>query len=134
MTRLRSHLLLAALLVTLVFGLASADAAVAPGRVLLTAREFTLGLSRTTVRVPASGPDRHLTIMQFRNGGEDPHDLRVRRLDSHGRPYGTGWRFPEIRSGTMVERELHLRPGRYRLVCTLPGHERLGMRATLLVR
>lgn len=110
---------------------AAVDARV-PARLLVTAREFAFGLSRVQVR--AHGRDPLPVIVQFLDAGEDPHDLRIRRLDARGRPGRVGWRFQPIRPGQLVERELRLRPGRYRLVCTLAGHERRGMRTTLRVR
>jgi hypothetical protein len=93
----------------------------APARLLVEAREFNLALSGGTV---AAGP----AIVQLANRGEDPHDLRLTRLGG-----GRG-RVAETPPGEVGEWEGRLRRGRYRLICTLEGHRRLGMRAVLRVR
>jgi uncharacterized cupredoxin-like copper-binding protein len=64
------------------------------------------------------------------NFGEDPHDLQVRG------PQGfVSATLPEVApGGNGVLRAKLARPGRYTLVCTLPGHEAKGMRATIRVR
>jgi plastocyanin len=65
-----------------------------------------------------------------RNFGEDGHDLAVRTAD--GRVLGT---LPELKPGRTGTLTLRLRkPGRYRLFCSLEGHEALGMRAVLRVK
>lgn len=67
--------------------------------------------------------------LNVQNYGEDAHDLAVLR---RGRLLG---QVPELRPGERATLRLRLRrPGRYRLVCTLPGHEERGMRARLTVR
>jgi hypothetical protein len=106
----------------LAVAVASAFAAPAPARLLVEAREFNLALSRGTV---AAGP----AIVQLANRGEDPHDLRLRRIRGRARA-----RVAETPPGEVGEWEGRLRRGRYRLVCTLDGHRRLGMRAVLRVR
>jgi uncharacterized cupredoxin-like copper-binding protein len=40
---------------------------------------------------------------------------------------------PELRPGQRWDGVVHLKPGTYRLWCTLPEHARLGMHATLTV-
>jgi hypothetical protein len=95
----------------------AATTARAPARLLVEAREFNLVLSRR--RVPAGR-----AIVQLANRGEDPHDLRLRRRKRIG----------ETPPGEVGEWEGRLRPGRYRLACTLPDHRRRGMRAVLRVR
>jgi hypothetical protein len=65
-----------------------------------------------------------------RNFGEDGHDLAVRA--SSGRVLGA---LAELRPGTSGTLTLRLRkPGRYRLFCSLEGHEAKGMHAVLRVR
>jgi hypothetical protein len=114
------RLVLAALLLAVVP--ASAPAAPAPSRLLVESREFNLVLSRSWVK-------RGTAIVQLANRGEDPHDLRWRRVGRRG-----GGRIAETLPGEVGEWEGRLRRGRYRLWCTLEGHRRLGMRATLRVR
>jgi hypothetical protein len=102
-------------------------AAPRPARLMVTAHEFRLVLSRG-----ALAPGQ--AIVQLVNAGEDSHDLALRRLDRRGRPSGATLRLPETTPDALSERRLALRPGRYRLWCTLPGHETAGMRAALSVR
>jgi hypothetical protein len=94
-----------------------------PSRLLVTGDEYSLVLSRLSVR---HGP----ALIQFLNRGEDPHDLRLRRIGSVAHTVSV----PEIRPGGLVELDVRLRTGRYRLWCSLPGHRELGMRALLRVR
>ena len=115
---MRRAVLLAAL-VALV-GATRADAA--PSRLLVEAREFNLVLSRPSVK-PGDA------IVQLVNRGEDPHDLRLRRVD--GRGVGS---IAETLPGEVGEWSGRLRRGRYRVFCTLEGHRALGMRAALRVR
>jgi hypothetical protein len=93
----------------------------AAAAVAVTAREFSLTLSRTRVD---SGPVR----MQLVNRGEDDHDLVVIRAD------GRAWPFGVAHPGEASARTVRLRPGRYRLICSLEGHESLGMAASLRVK
>ena len=112
-----------ALLVAVLVGLCAAPAeAAAPSRLLVESREFNLVLSRGSVRAGDA-------IVQLANRGEDPHDLRLRRVG--GRGDGT---IAETLPGEVSEWEGRLRKGRYRLWCTLEGHRALGMRAVLRVR
>ena len=86
-------------------------------------REWRISLYRS--HVPTG-----VVHLNTRNFGEDGHDLAVRNAD--GRVLGT---LPELkpgRNGTLVVRLR--RPGRYRLFCSLEGHEARGMRAVLRVK
>jgi plastocyanin len=92
-----------------------------PARVQVVASEFRYRLSRTRVRAGAA-------IVELVNMGEDAHDLRLRRVG------GTVTiRFPVVQAGAHVDRAVRLRPGRYALWCSLPGHREAGMRAVLVV-
>jgi hypothetical protein len=113
------RLVLAAVLV----GVCAAPAeAAAPSRLLVESREFNLVLSRGSVK----GGD---AIVQLVNRGEDPHDLRLRRVGGRG-----GGSVAETLPGELGEWSGRLRRGRYRLWCSLEGHRALGMRAVLRVR
>ena len=101
---------------------ATAAARPAPARLLVEAREFNLTLSRAKLK-----PGR--AIVQLANRGEDPHDLRLARIQ---RPRRRADR--ETLPGRVGEWDGRLRRGRYRLYCTLEGHRAAGMRATLRVR
>jgi uncharacterized cupredoxin-like copper-binding protein len=96
------------------------------GRLLVSADEYRLVLSRERV-----GAGR--AVVQLLNRGEDDHDLRVRRVPRAGRMPGGAVQVEVAAPGTVVERAVTLRPGRYRLWCSLPDHRRLGMRALLRV-
>lgn len=91
-----------------------------PSRLLVTAREFSLSLSRPKVAPGAA-------IVQLYNYGEDPHDLNLRRIGSD-RVQGIG----DVEPGETGTLELRLRKAsRYRLWCAIPTHVGLGMVATL---
>jgi hypothetical protein len=89
-----------------------------PARELVQATEYHLALSRTRLRAGTA-------VIQLSNRGEDPHDLRIR-----GRRGGIRETVP----GGLGQWRTRLKPGRYVLYCSLPGHEKLGMRAVLTVR
>lgn len=91
-----------------------------PARLLVTAREFRLTLSRTKL---VAGP----AVVQLYNFGEDPHDLRLRRVGG-SRVFAIG----EVEPREMGERTMRLRRGsRYRLWCSLAAHAERGMTASL---
>ena len=89
--------------------------------VQVTAVEYHYTLSRTSV--PAGK-----VILQFVNDGEDEHNLNV--LPAEGPPAGT---FSNLASRGITTQEIELRPGSYTLFCSLPEHEKKGMKATLSV-
>ena len=69
-------------------------------------------------------------VFNVRNFGEDGHDLAVRTAS--GRVLGA---IGEVRPGKTARLSLRLRkPGRYRLFCSLEGHEAKGMHALLRVK
>jgi hypothetical protein len=107
-------------------GVATARRERPPARLMVSAQEHSLLLSRQSI---ASGP----ALIQFVNRGEDPHDLRLRRLVGPGISARRTYSVPETRSGGLAKLEARLGAGRYKLWCSLPGHERLGMRAKLRV-
>jgi hypothetical protein len=102
-------------------------ASASPARLLVTSEEWRLTMSRARV---AAGP----IVLQLENRGEDPHDLRLRRLNRRGRRVGRTISVPETPPGGLTEIEDSLRRGRWRLWCSLPGHRQAGMRATLRAR
>ena len=79
----------------------------------VSADEFSLALSRQSIR---SGP----AIVELVNYGEDDHDLALRRIAPGARTYRLG----VVRPGRTGELAARLRPGRYRLWCTLADHQR----------
>lgn len=107
--------------------LALPAAARAPARMLVTAQEWSLTLSR------GSAPAGALTV-QLYDRGQDAHNLNIRRLGRRDRLTGPAQKVSLTQSGALSEATWHLAPGRYELYCSLPGHAKLGMRAYLTVR
>jgi len=119
---MRRLALLALTVVALVGAAAPVLAARGPSRVQVSALEFEYRLSRLSVR---QGP----AIIELVNYGEDDHDLVLRRVGGTKR-----WRLAKILPGSRATLSLKLRPGLYRLQCTVADHSSRGMRATLRVR
>jgi plastocyanin len=93
-----------------------------PQRVQVTALEFEYRLSRLSLR---QGP----ALIELVNYGEDEHDLVLRRVG------GTKtWKLRKLLPGSRATLSVRLRPGTYRLWCTVADHRTRGMRATLRVR
>jgi uncharacterized cupredoxin-like copper-binding protein len=90
--------------------------------VSVAAREWSLTLSRPVV---AAGS----VTIELRNVGEDPHDLVLSPEGSHDALVN----FPETDPGGLSELRVNVAAGRYRLWCSLAGHEAAGMRAALRV-
>jgi uncharacterized cupredoxin-like copper-binding protein len=59
-----------------------------------------------------------------KNDGKIPHDLAVKE---------TGDKTKEIAPGGTAELKVDLKPGKYELYCTIPGHEAAGMKLTITV-
>lgn len=99
-----------------------AQAAAPLARVQVVALEFNYRLSR--VRIP-TGPVR----IELANFGQDEHDLVLRRVG------GTAvYRLPKTLPGERRILNVRLRPGLYRLSCSLADHAARGMHASLRVR
>jgi plastocyanin len=94
----------------------------APARVQVSAQEFSFALSRPSIK---AGP----AIVELANFGEDPHDLRMRRIGST-RVYAT----PVVQPGEQYDVVAKLLPGKYRLWCSIADHRARGMQAILIVR
>ena len=93
-----------------------------PRSVSVNSTEFAFTLSQATV---SAGDVR----VQFDNSrAEDPHQLSIDGPDPDF------WTFAEVGPGDVTQQTISMRPGRHVLVCPLPGHEELGMRAVLTVR
>jgi plastocyanin len=95
-----------------------------PTRIGVRGDEFNLILSRTRV---SPGP----ALIQFQNAGEDPHDLKIKRVGATGER-GTG----ELGPGQVANLpQFRLkRASKYRLWCSLENHVSYGMEATLRVK
>jgi len=103
-------------------GGSSADrAAGRPGAVALTEYAF----------VPRNVSVRRGGVLDVVNDGQIGHNLTVRRsLSSTASLAATGTLLP----GSSESLKVDLAPGRYAIVCTVPGHEERGMVGTLRVR
>jgi hypothetical protein len=93
----------------------------APSRLLVSAKEWALVMSRQTVKPGAAR-------IQLYNAGEDAHDLRLKRVGGK-----RALRIAPTSPGGLAELKTPLRSGRWKLWCSLPGHARRGMRAVLTV-
>jgi hypothetical protein len=115
---------IAALALAGVAVLRSADSGTAapyPTRLQAVADEFSLTLSRTAI------PNRRVRI-ELVNFGEDPHDLKLRRIGgTHTFMVG------ETLPGAHRAKIFRLPVGRYRVWCSIADHRARGMRATLRV-
>ncbi len=96
-----------------------------PAHMLVIAQEWSLTLSRGTV------PRGALSIELY-DRGQDAHNLNIRHL-RRGQPLGAAQHVLLTQSGDLTKASWHLRPGRYVLFCSLPGHEHRGMKAFLVV-
>jgi plastocyanin len=92
------------------------------GRLGVKASEFKFVLSRPSI---AAGE----AIVELDNQGEDPHNLNLQLADGQGPEFHVG----EIGSQKRTSGRFTLAPGSYKLWCSIPGHEELGMKATLTV-
>jgi hypothetical protein len=111
------------LLVGLAFAFAMPAQAAAPlSRVQVVALEFHYRLSR--VRIP-SGQVR----IELANFGQDEHNLTLQRVGG-----STIYQLPKALPGQREILNLRLKPGVYRLSCSLADHAARGMQATLSVR
>ena len=86
-------------------------------------REWRISLYRSEV------PTGRVKL-NVRNFGEDGHDLAIRTAS--GRVLGA---IGEVRPGRSATLSVRLRkPGRFRVFCSLEGHEAKGMHAVLRVK
>ncbi len=120
---MRALLATGALLLGIGLLLAGTAAGRAPAPLQVVEDEWTLVLSRQSVR---AGP----VLVEVVNFGQDRHDLVLQRRAEGAKPV----RFPGLSPRTRAERTLRLAAGRYLLWCSLPGHRQRGMWATLAVR
>jgi uncharacterized cupredoxin-like copper-binding protein len=93
-----------------------------PARLGVSASEYHLVLSRPSVKAG-------VVEIELQNTGQDPHDLRVRRV-------GGSHTFSVLLTDPGKRRSISIRvrPGRYQLWCSVADHAALGMRAQLRVR
>jgi hypothetical protein len=94
-------------------------AAAGSSHLQVTEVEYRLLLSRGIVK---AGP----VDLEAIDRGLVPHDLRLRAASAQG-----GIAAPELSPGQRWNGVVNLKPGIYRLWCSLPEHARLGMHTTL---
>jgi uncharacterized cupredoxin-like copper-binding protein len=93
-----------------------------PASLGVQSSEFHLVLSRPSVKAG-------VVEIELQNVGEDPHDLRVRRVS------GTHtFSIPMTAPGKRRSIVIRMRPGRYLLWCSVADHRQLGMQTSLRVR
>jgi uncharacterized cupredoxin-like copper-binding protein len=93
-----------------------------PARLGVSATEYHLTLSRPSVKAG-------VVEIELQNDGQDPHDLRVRRV---GGSHTFG--IPLVGPGKRQTVAIHVKPGSYKLWCSVADHQQLGMQALLRVR
>jgi plastocyanin len=103
---------------------ASAAACGQPGAIATPVVVKDFALDPTDVVVGATGATLAVT-----NQGPTVHNVAVR--DDGGSVVVTT---RDLREGESQDLALSLAAGRYALICTLPGHESLGIKGTLTVR
>jgi uncharacterized cupredoxin-like copper-binding protein len=79
--------------------------------------EFKIALSSTTLKAGE-------ITFAVKNDGKIPHDLAIK---------GTGDKTKEIPAGGTAELPVTLKPGKYELYCSVPGHEAAGMKLSVTV-
>jgi plastocyanin len=97
-------------------------APICPTALGVTEDEYHTYVSRSTL-CPGS------ILIQLRNTGEDPHNLEVLNLDTSS----TVATWDDAGPGDVVTKRVTLVAGSYRLFCTLPTHDELGMHTVITV-
>ncbi len=92
------------------------------GRLGVKASEYKFILSRPSVTAGE-------VVVELDNQGEDAHNLNLQLADGQGPEFHLG----EVDSQKRATARFTLPAGTYRLWCSLPNHEELGMKATLTV-
>jgi plastocyanin len=93
------------------------------------ARTTAVGVSEREYRIVTFRSRARRGIVKFNvtNRGEDTHDFAVIRGGTELTTTG------DVRSGRRATLSVSLKPGRYRLICTLSDHAQQGMRANFTV-
>lgn len=91
----------------------------ADGTITVEAKEFSFSLSASETRAGE-------VTFEVQNTGTMPHDFAIR---GDGVDEATA----QIDPGQSATLTVQLEPGTYTYICTIPGHEQLGMRGTFNV-
>ncbi|MBA3734432.1 MAG: cupredoxin domain-containing protein [Actinobacteria bacterium] len=86
-------------------------------KVPVTETEFKIALGSTNFKAGE-------ITFEAKNDGKIPHDLAIK---------GVGDKTKEIGPGQTDDLKITLKPGKYELYCTIPGHEQAGMKQTVTV-
>jgi uncharacterized cupredoxin-like copper-binding protein len=98
-----------------------------PTHLLVYAQEWSLWPSRA--KLPAG-----TVHVELWNRGQDMHDLRIRHLNTRGQMVGTIDGSVKVTpAGAISHATWHLKPGRYMIYCSMPGHFAQGMHARIAV-
>ena len=92
------------------------------GHLSVKSKEYDYTLSRPSVTAGE-------VVVELNNQGEDPHNLNLQLANGQGPEYS----LPETGSQKRELERFTLPAGSYRLWCSIPGHEELGMKATFSV-
>jgi plastocyanin len=80
---------------------------------------------------PRTIPVRSGTELTVRNDGQIAHNLTIKKsAGSSTKLAGTD----SFLGGKSEKLKVDLSPGRYAMVCTVPGHEQLGMVGSIIVK
>jgi plastocyanin len=83
-----------------------------------TEKDFAIALDNSSV--PAGA-----VTFKIKNSGPSPHDIGIKELNKASDIVDPG------KSGELT---VDLKAGTYTVICTIPGHEQLGMKMTLTVK
>jgi uncharacterized cupredoxin-like copper-binding protein len=109
-------LLATAIAAVLPITIASATRAAAT-TISVSGKEFSFTLSKKSGR-------RGMFIFKFKNVGAVAHDFKI-----------VGKKTPLLQPGTSAKLTVKItKPGRYRYLCTVPGHAAAGMKGTFVVK
>ena len=95
----------------------TAPAKPAAAKVPVSETEFKITLASTDLKAGE-------ITFEAKNDGKIPHDLAIK---------GTSDKTKLIPPGGSAELKVTLKPGKYELYCTVPGHEAAGMRLNITV-
>ena len=88
-----------------------------PQTVAVTESEFKIALPSAELKAGE-------ITFDVKNGGKLPHDLAIKGMSD---------KTPLIQAGSSAKLTVDLKPGKYVLWCTVPGHEAAGMRLEVTV-
>jgi uncharacterized cupredoxin-like copper-binding protein len=100
-----------------------------------TTQETTTTAKPSETKVPVSETEFKITLgstelkageitFEVKDDGKIPHDLAIK---------GTSDKTDEIAPGANAELKVTLKPGKYVLYCSIPGHEQAGMKQSITV-